>query len=387
MSSLSLPYRTEERTSSTRQFEMQPESTLISCIANTTGAVQYQLPLELWDMVFQHLFSGMQLWVTEWDNNHPRIAFHRDFVEVSRVKTLLSMLGITGVHECLDSWNYENRLTSFSLSDLRIRDVLFAGSSSEIMRFLVKEACWCVFPWDPENEFKNTLHLEKAYRTNLKHMTMVLPSQLGPLGISNPAGNTETLVWEDGQILALDTISHVISSLTVKTLNVLVTVNSDYVGNLLHACYISDALYETWLLMNDAESPLLGRPYPEMSTFFTKIDKSLSVTARFVPTDQCLYRHEVCKSYSTITEEMSDIFEPLTWSEFQESEKEMGSPVSTSDDERMLDEREEFQIVVRRHWRFGMEESLRFGGRKLHGRHWVPHDFSVHGPKDDYCYT
>jgi len=63
---------------------------------------------------------------------------------------------------------------------------------------------------------------------------------------------------------------------------------------------------------------------------------------------------------------MSDIFEPLTWSEFQESEKEMGNPVSTCEEEKMLDEREEFHIVVRRHWRFGLEESLRFRGRKIH---------------------
>lgn len=347
-------------------------------------------------MVFASLISGMHIWVTGWDDNkHPILTFHRDFVDASRVKTLLSMLGVGDLHNQIDGWNYENRSSSFSMADTK--DVLFAGSSSAIMRFLINKASWCVFSWDPDYEFEDTLRLEKVYHTSLKHITMVLPSALGPLGVNSTA-QTELMDSLDGQELGLGVVSHFLDTRSLKTMDILVTVNSDNVGNLFHACSVSNALFETWqqIIGFDEEIPLLGASYDKTAAIFDRIGTTLTVTARFIPADAALYQHEVRKSYSTIPEDISDIFMPLDWSDFEKSEEMMGRDVASlnqhgfgadgdgDDDEMiMLDLREELRVALARHWRFDTQNSLRFEGRRACEYRWVPDDPAVHGEPEE----
>jgi len=184
---------------------------------------------------------------------------------------------------------------------------------------------------------------------------------------------------------------------SLKTLNILVTVASDGVGNVFHACSISDALFETYLQMNgfDEETPLLGLAYVETVAIFARIGTSLTVTARFIPADAALYQHEVGKSYSTITEDISNVFMPLSWEDFEKSEEMMGLRHALSqygfgadgdgDDPEMimLDLREEFRVALRRHWRFNTRDSLRFPERRSCGYRWVPNDLAVHGEPED----
>jgi len=345
-------------------------------------------------MIFRNLFCGMQIWVTGWDNNYPVLTFHRDFVDASSVKTLLSMLDVGHLHNQIDGWNHDDRSSTFSMADSS--DVLFPNSSDEIMRFPINKASWCIFSWDPDYEFEDTLRLEKEYHTSLKHITMVLPSELGPLGVCSTA---ETMHWDYGQELGLIVVSHFLATRSLKTIDILVTVNSDGVGNRIHACSVSDALFKTYLRMNDDdwdETPLLGLSYDETAAIFAKIGTTLTVTARFMSADAALYEHEVCKSYSTITEDISDIFMPLDWSDFEKSEEMMGRNAMSLNlygfgadgdgddaDMIMLDLREEFRVALRRHWGFGTKESVRFGGRRVCGYRWVPNHLTVNGGFED----
>lgn len=136
-------------------------------------------PLELWHIVFENLFSNMQLWVTDWRSDTPHIAFHRDFVDAPSAGTLFALLGFSQVRGCMAMCDYDHRNRIVPLDISVYDDILFPGSAAYIIQALISAASWCVFPWDPILEIEDTLRLEVVYGTRLKHITMVMPSNLG----------------------------------------------------------------------------------------------------------------------------------------------------------------------------------------------------------------